>query len=494
MVLKDLLTKLNYELINGKDDIEINDLTPDSRNVGRGDVFVCIQGSVSDGHSYIPEVVAKGAAAVITARNVEITDSMKNITVIKTEDTRVALAYMSAAFFGYPANELFTIGITGTKGKTTTSYMVREIMEACKIKTGLIGTVEIIVDEYNKFPSHNTTPESYDVQRYFRKMADNGCKCVVMEVSSQALMLHRVAGIEFDIGAFTNLEPDHIGPNEHPSFENYAECKGMLFKQCKTGIINIDSEYADTVLKGHTCDIETFGLGEKAGLRGTGIVYTHNAGQISTAFDTVGEKNIHIDLRLPGKFSVYNSLCATAIAGCAGKTLNIKDEGILRGLRNVKVPGRIELMDVSRDFIVMIDYAHNAMALENLLSTLKEYNPGRIVTLFGCGGNRSKLRRFEMGEIAGKMSDFTIVTSDNPRNEEPLDIMKDIETGILKTSGKYIMIEDRKEAVRYALAHGTKGDIIVLAGKGHEDYQEIKGKRYHMTDRELVEEAAKELA
>lgn len=489
MILKNLLEKLDYEIINGNDEIEINNLTPDSRKVGAGDVFVCIMGAVSDGHKYIPDVASKKAAAIIVQKDIEITGELKNVTIIRTKDNRKALAYMSAAFFGYPANELFTIGITGTKGKTTTTYMVREILEACGIKTGLIGTVEIIVDENDRTPSHNTTPESYDVQRYFRKMADKGCKCVVMEVSSQALMLHRTAGIMFDIGAFTNLEPDHIGPNEHSSFENYAECKGMLFKQCKTGVINIDSEHTEMVIKGHTCDIESFGLSDKAELSAVNISYSHEAGHISTEFDTVGTSKIHISLSMPGKFSVYNAICATAIAKCAAKHFDITDEGIRTGLKNVRVPGRIELVKASDDFIVMIDYAHNAMSLESLLTTLREYNPKRIVTLFGCGGNRSQLRRFEMGEISGKMSDLTVITSDNPRDEDPVAIMKDIETGIKKTDGGYVMIEDREEAVKYAIKNGRSGDIIVIAGKGHEDYQEIKGVKYHMTDRELVEKA-----
>lgn len=490
MVLKSLIEKFEYEVINGSDETVINKLVPDSRKVSVGDAFVCIEGAVSDGHKYIPDVIAKGAKAVIVQKNIEITKEFDGVTIIKTEDTRKALAYMSAAFFGYPADELFTIGITGTKGKTTTTYMIREVLESCGIKTGLIGTVEIIFDNDERIQSKNTTPESYDVHRYFRKMADMGCKCVVMEVSSQALMLHRTAGIQFDIGAFTNLEPDHIGPNEHTSFEHYAECKSMLFKQSRIGVVNTDCEHLDLIMDSNTCElVETYGLSDEAGLSVKNISYSHNAGDIATEFDVTGKSDMHVNLSMPGKFSVYNALCAIAIINSMEKEFSVDREALLKGLKNVRVPGRIELVKASDDYIVIIDYAHNAMSLESLLTTLREYNPKRIVTIFGCGGNRSQLRRFEMGEVSGKLSDLTIITSDNPRDEEPVDIMNDIRTGVLKTSGEYVMIEDRGEAVKYAIDNGKTGDIIVIAGKGHEDYQEIKGIKYHMTDRELVNNA-----
>lgn len=487
MKLDELLTKLNYELINGDTSIEINRIVYDSREkVMRGDVFVCICGAVFDGHDYINAVAADGASAVIVERDIEITDELSELTVIRTANTRLALALMSAAFFGNPAEELFTVGITGTKGKTTTACMVREILEKCGIHTGLIGTIETIIGDEH-IPSVNTTPESYKIHEYFRRMADAGCKCVVMEVSSQALKLDRTAGINFDIGVFTNLEPDHIGPNEHDSFEDYMRCKGILFRQCKTGIVNSDSEHAKEVLEGHTCEVETYGLNEDAELRAGNISYIHNGGNFSTSYDVSGALKLHVELTLPGLFSVYNSLCAIAVT----RHFKVSDGLLLKALYEVKVEGRVEPVKVSDDFIVMIDYAHNAMSLESLLTTLKEYEPKRIVTVFGCGGNRSKDRRFEMGEISGRMSDFTVITSDNPRTEEPEDIMRDIETGIQRTDGKYIKIADRAEAVRYAVSAGQPGDIIVIAGKGHEDYQEIKGVKYHMKDRELVEAAAK---
>lgn len=489
MVLSRFLEKLNYNLIKGNADVEVNNLVYDSRKVEKGDVFVCIKGAVSDGHGYALSVAKKGAAAIVIQDDIEITEDFRDTTIVKVEDTRLALAYMSAAFFGYPAKELFTIGITGTKGKTTTTYMVRDILENCGIKTGLIGTIQTIIGD-EMIPSANTTPESYKVQEYFRKMVDAGLKCVVMEVSSQALMLHRTAGIMFDVGVFTNLEPDHIGPNEHSSFEDYARCKSLLFRQCKTGIFNSDSEHFEEMLLGHTCDVVTYGIKSEADFNAYDIQYRHSGGDIFTEFSVDGKCSMDVKVSMPGEFSVYNALCAIAIS----KQLDTNDSKLLEALYQAKVPGRIEPVKVSSDFIIMIDYAHNAMALKSLLTTIREYEPKRVVTVFGCGGNRSRDRRFEMGQVSGELSDFTIITSDNPRNEEPKDIMKDIETGINRTGGEYTMVEDRQEAVKYALVNARPGDVILVVGKGHEDYQEIKGVKYHMTDRELIENAAKELA
>ena len=489
MVLSRFLEKLNYNLIKGNADVEVNNLVYDSRKAEKGDVFVCVKGAVSDGHGYALQVAEKGVAAIIIQDDIEITEEYNDTTIVKVEDTRLALAYMSAAFFGYPAKELYTIGITGTKGKTTTTYMVKDILESCGIKTGLIGTIQTIIGD-EVIPSANTTPESYKVQEYFRKMVDAGLKCVVMEVSSQALMLHRTAGIMFDVGVFTNLEPDHIGPNEHSSFEDYARCKSLLFKQCKTGIFNSDSEHFSDMLLEHTCDVVTYGIKSEADFNASDIQYRHSGGDIFTEFNVDGKVNLDVKLSMPGEFSVYNALCAIAIS----KQLDTDDSKLLEALYQAKVPGRIEPVKVSSDFIIMIDYAHNAMALKSLLTTIREYEPKRVVTVFGCGGNRSRDRRFDMGQVSGELSDFTIVTSDNPRNEEPKDIMKDIETGINRTGGEYTMVEDRQEAVKYALVNAKPGDVILVVGKGHEDYQEIKGVKYHMTDRELIENAAKELA
>lgn len=482
--LKDLLEHLDYQCLQGTTDKEITSVVFDSRKAEPGSLFLCIKGAVSDGHTYAKEVAEKGASVLVVQDAVEVPE---DVTVIQVENSRYAMACISAAWFDHPAKKLKTIGITGTKGKTTTTYLVKSILENAGHKTGLIGTIETIIGEEH-IPSANTTPESYLVQQYFAKMAEAGCDSVVMEVSSQGLMLHRTAGFTFDIGIFTNLEPDHIGPNEHKDFEDYLRCKALLFQQCKTGIFNADDQHLEQILEGHTCDVETFGFSEKADLRAENTRLVTGKGTLGIRYDVKGLMDFPVEIDLPGKFSVYNSL--TAIAVC--RHFNVTEENIQKALKQAKVKGRIEMVKVSDDFTLMIDYAHNAMSLESLLTTLKEYKPNRLVCLFGCGGNRSKLRRYEMGEVSGKLADLTIITSDNPRNEEPQEIINDIKVGIGKTDGKYVEIIDRKEAIAYAIHHGQPGDIVVLAGKGHEDYQEIKGKKYPMDERILIQEILEE--
>ncbi len=485
MNLEHILEKSEYSCLQGDVSQEITALVYDSRKVKAGSVFVCISGAVKDGHDFIPDVVEKGAAAIIVEKDVVL---LENVTVIRVADTRLALAQMSAAYFGYPANELKTVGITGTKGKTTTTYMVRSILEGAGIKTGLIGTIEAIIGD-EVIPADNTTPESYIVQEYFRKMVDAGCECVVMEVSSQGLMLHRIAGFTFDLGIFTNIEPDHISPTEHKDFEEYMACKGMLFQLCKTGIVNIDDSHVWEVLKGHTCEVETFGFSPEADLRAVDVDLHSLGGSLGVKYRAKGLMNFDVKMHVPGRFNVYNSL--TAIAIC--RHFSIPAEIVQSALNEVKVKGRVEPVHVSDKFSLMIDYAHNAMSLKSLLTTLKEYQPKRLICLFGCGGNRSKLRRFEMGEISSNLADLTVVTSDNPRYEEPQDILDDIITGVKKGTGNYIAIIDRKEAIRYCIEHAQEGDVIILAGKGHEDYQEIKGVKYKMDDRDLIREVLAEL-
>lgn len=484
--LTDLLEQLDYQCLQGTTDKEISSVVFDSRKAGPDSLFLCIKGAVSDGHTYAKEVAEKGASVLVVQEPVEVP---KHVTVIQVPDSRYAMACISASWFDHPAEKLKTIGITGTKGKTTTTYLVKSILENAGHKTGLIGTIETIIGEEH-IPSANTTPESYLVQQYFAKMVAAGCDSVVMEVSSQGLMLHRTAGFVFDIGIFTNLEPDHIGPNEHKDFADYLHCKSLLFKQCKTGIFNADDQHLDEILEGHTCQVETFGFSERADLRAENTRLVTGKGTLGIQYDVKGLMDFPVEIDLPGKFSVYNSL--TAIAVC--RHFGVTQENIQRALKQAKVKGRIEMVKVSDDFTLMIDYAHNAMSLESLLTTLKEYHPNRLVCLFGCGGNRSKLRRYEMGEVSGKLADLTIITSDNPRNEEPQEIINDIKIGIGKTTGKYVEIIDRKEAIAYAIHHGQPGDIIVLAGKGHEDYQEIKGKKYPMDERVLIQEILEEEA
>lgn len=483
--LRQLLEKIDYEIIQGELDKTITTLVYDSRKAEKDSLFVCVKGAMVDGHTFAKDVVQKGASVLVVEDAVEVPEE---ITVIRVEDTRVALAFLSAAYFDYPADTLKVIGITGTKGKTTTTYMVKSILENAGYKTGLIGTIEAIIGD-EKIPAANTTPESYKVQEYFRKMLDAGCECAVMEVSSQGLMMHRVDGFTFDIGIFTNIEPDHIGPNEHASFEEYLECKAMLFQRCKLGIVNGDDAHVEDILKNHTCKVERYGFSQEVDIRATNVKLVNRPGYLGVSYQVAGLVNGPIEIDVPGRFSVYNSL--TAIAIC--HHFNVTLEDMQKALKVAKVKGRIEMIPVSDDFTLMIDYAHNAMSLESLLTTLKEYHPTRLVCLFGCGGNRSKIRRYEMGEVSGKLADLTVITSDNPRYEEPQDIIDDIKIGIGKTDGKYVEIINRKDAIKYVIEHGQKGDVIVLAGKGHEDYQEIKGKKYPMDERVLIAEVLEEL-
>ena len=484
MLLKQLIEDMDYEVLAGRVDTEVTTLVYDSRKVEKGSVFVCISGSVRDAHDFIPDVVAKGAAAVIVEKDVEL---QEGVTYIKVANSRLALACMSAAYFDHPARKLKTIGITGTKGKTTTTYMVKSILESAGIKTGLIGTIESIVGE-KRIPSANTTPESYRVQELFHEMVEAGLDAVVMEVSSQALMLHRVSGFTFDIGVFTNLEPDHIGENEHKDFADYMHCKSLLFRQCKLGIFNGDSEHLEGILKGHTCEVETFGYGKNNDLVADGVELKKDHGALGVRYHVSGLMNFDVEVNVPGSFSVYNSLTAIAICHHFG----VDVEKIKHALLHVSVKGRIEIVPVTKRYTIMIDYAHNAMALESLLTTLREYEPGRLVCLFGCGGNRAKSRRYEMGEESSRLADITVVTSDNPRNEEPMDIINDILVGVHKADGAYVTIPDRKEAIAYCMKNAQDGDIIVLAGKGHEDYQEICGVKHHMDERELIADIIKE--
>ena len=483
-LLSELLEGLSYEVLQGNTQAEVPAVVYDSRKVTPGCMFICIEGAVSDGHSYAADVVSKGAAVLVVTKDIreDIKEvAGKDLTIIRVENTRYAMAFISAAFFGHPAEKLKVIGITGTKGKTTTTYLIKSILEKAGYKVGLIGTIETIIGDTH-IPANNTTPESYILQETFAKMVKEGCQAVVMEVSSQGLMLHRTQGFIFDIGIFTNLAPDHIGPAEHKDFEDYMRCKGLLFKQCRVGIVNADDENFENVIAGHTCQIETFGFADGADYRVEDFSLTSGAGFLGIEFKARGILEMDVKVHAPGRFSVYNALCAIAVC----HHFNVTKEQIQAAVLDAKVKGRIEMVKVSDDFTLMIDYAHNAMALESLLTTLKEYEPKRLVCMFGCGGNRAKSRRYEMGEVSGKLADLTVITSDNPRNEEPQDIINDIKLGIGKTDGEYIEIIDRREAIAYVIDNGQPGDVIVLAGKGHEDYQEIKGKKYPMDERVII--------
>lgn len=484
---RDLLKGITYECIRGSVDVEVSEVVNDSRKIAKDCLFLCIRGAKFDGHSAAADAVAAGAKVLVVSHEV-ILPADAEVTLIKTDDTRYAMAYISANYFGNPADSMKIIGVTGTKGKTTTAYFVKYILEHAGYKVGLIGTIEILTGS-RAVPASNTTPESYELQKYFKEMKEAGCQAVVMEASSQGFMLHRTQGFIFDYGIFTNIEPDHIGENEHASFEDYLSCKAMLFKQCKIGIVNCDDSHWEQVTAGHSCALETYGFDEHADLRASDLKLVTGTGYLGIDFKVSGLLDMEIKTHIPGKFSAYNAL--TAIAIC--RHFGVDEEDIKDALLCAKVKGRIERITVSNVFTLMIDYAHNAMALESLLTTLKEYHPNRLICLFGCGGNRSRLRRYEMGEVSGKLADLTIITSDNPRFEDPQAIINDIKIGISRTKGAYVEFCDRKEAIRYAITHGQKGDIIVLAGKGHEDYQEIKGVKYPMDERVLINEICKEL-
>ncbi len=505
--LTELMQGIPYICLKGTVDVDVAGLVYDSRQAHEGCVFFCISGFTIDGHTFAEEAQKKGAAALIVEKEALTEEALsKNVTVVKVENARRALALMSAAWFGHPARELITIGITGTKGKTTTAYMVQSILKEAGILTGLIGTIEIKIGE-EAVPTENTTPESYVIQQKLREMVNRGCRCVVMEVSSQGLLLCRTEGFTFDYGIFTNLEPDHIGPKEHKSFQEYLECKAMLFRRCRQGILNADDPHLKEILKSHTCRVATFGIQGKGAWQGSHISYEKEQGKLSVSF--VAEHRISMDnaqgvkerfsvtVGIPGGFHVLNALAAMAVCvqiSLENPAFTVNKEHIQSALAKIRVRGRMEPVQVPGAYAVFIDYAHNAMSLEGMLRTVRAYRPKRLICMFGCGGNRSKIRRYQMGETSAKLADLTVITTDNPRFEEPWAIMEDIQMGVAKAKGGCVMIEDRKAAVRYCLKEAKAGDVIVLAGKGHESYQEIRGVKYPMDERKLVEEALLELS
>lgn len=484
--LSELTDKFEHILIKGSEDISVNDVVFDSRKAGKDNAFVCIIGAVTDGHSYIESALNKGCKVFVIQRDIEEFVSLKNaedVTVIKTENTRIALACMSAAVFDYPAKEMTTVAITGTKGKTTTSFIIRDILKNHGSKVGVIGTTGVYMGE-DFFEINNTTPESYDIHKFFRMMRDRDIDTCVMEVSSQAFKLDRTYGIMFDYGLFTNMSPDHIGENEHKDYDEYVYCKSLLFKQCRHGIFNIDDKEAKVMMKSAVCDKHTYGFDDSSDLKIENIEYLVRPGFIGINFKTKGILDDSFEVNTLGKFSAYNAAAAIMTASLIGVDI----EDIKEALKNTFVKGRVESVKVSDKFTLIIDYAHNAMSMESLLTTIKEYNPKRIVSLFGCGGNRSKLRRYEMGEISGKYADLSIITADNSRFEDVMDIIEDIKVGINKTDGEYVVIPDRKEAIRYSIENAKEGDIVLLLGKGHETYQEINGVKNHFDEREIIQE------
>ena len=488
MKLRKICEEIEYTLLQGSLETEVRDIIYDSRKIAPETMFVCMVGAVTDGHKYIPDAVEKGASVIVLEKEEETAQIPENITVLKVASARLALALMSAALFDHPARKLVTIGLTGTKGKTTTTYMIKKVLEMAGKKVGLIGTIGAMIGEEH-LPSKNTTPESYELHRMFAAMVEAGCEYVVMEVSSQGLKLDRTAGILFDYGIFTNLSPDHIGPAEHASFEEYMECKSLLFRQCKIGVVNADDEHVDGILKGHTCEVKTFSAEREADLMASDIGFINEDGKLGMHFKVSGCMDCQAKVHIPGRFSVYNSMVTMLVCHLAG----ISDEAILEGLSRVQVKGRVEMLPVSKDYTLIIDYAHNEVSTRSVLTTLMEYHPKRLICVYGGGGNRSKLRRYDMGEVTGEMADLCVLTCDNPRDEEIRDINNDIKVGLARSNGKYIEIDDRKEAIAYCMKNAKPGDMIVLLGKGHEDYQEIKGVKYHFDEREAVAEILDEM-
>ncbi len=485
MRINEWLAGLDYRLLSGSTEAEVEEVVYDSRKAGPGAVFVCMEGTNVDSHDFCRQVYAAGTRVFVTDRPVELP---ADASVIQVENGRKALALLSAARFGHPASRLVTIGVTGTKGKTTTTHMIRAILEAAGEKTGMIGTNGVYFDGVEE-PTRNTTPESYELHRYFARMVHAGCRYLVMEVSSQALKLQRTAGICFDYAVFTNLSPDHIGPGEHADFAEYLACKAQLFRQCRTGIVNADDPWAGEITARASCPVLTYGIDRPADFRGENVRYLSEAGFVGLAFDVSGKASFPARVGIPGRFNASNALAAVSVCSC----LNLSGQAISNGLEQIHVNGRMEIAYASDRFQVIIDYAHNAVSMESLLKTLRHYHPKRLVVVFGCGGNRAKDRRYSMGEIAGKMADLSIITADNSRFERTEDILADIRSTLVPTGGDYLEIPDRREAIRYAIFHAQEGDMIAVIGKGHEDYQEINGVRTHFLDREVVDEAVSQL-
>ncbi len=479
MKLSNILEKIDFTSDNYNPDIEINNICYDSRKAAAGDMFVCIKGYQSDGHKYAKSAYNNGVRVFVVEK---VLDLPKDATLIYVEDTRVFLAYASAAYFGYPANDLCTIAITGTKGKTSVSFMIKSILEKAGIPTGVMGTTGIYYGDV-AIKTENSTPESYEIHRHFSAMKEKGCKAVVIEATSQGFMLNRTAGINFDYGIYTNLSPDHIGGNEHKDFEEYKECKKMLFAQCKLGIANKDSAYFDEMTRNAACPIKTYGIENAADVVADSLSFSCQDKQLCTTFDYVanGTRNT-VNLNIPGKFSVHNALAAISVA----LELGINYTDICDALNETFVKGRMETVPVGGGKTVIIDYAHNELSVQSLFDTIKLYSPKKITVVFGCGGNRSKLRRYSMGEIIGKNADLSVITSDNPRFERVDDIIEDILVGTKRTDGRYIIIKDRKEAIEYAVKNAVPGEVVLIIGKGHQLYEEIEGTKHFFDEREIV--------
>ncbi len=492
MLLSDLLHVIDYrEVVNrsgiAPEKTDVISLCCDSRKVFSGSMFICISGSLSDGHNYAWNAYERMCRIFVAEHPIKLPD---DAFVILVPDTRIALAKLSAAFFGYPSRELTVIGITGTKGKTTSSLLIYHILNDCGIPTGYIGSNGISWADKH-FNTVNTTPESYDLQMNMRKMADSGIRVLVMEVSSQALKMARVHGIHFSVCVFTNLSPDHIGEYEHPDFDDYKSCKHSLFTSYGAEYIvyNADNEYASEMISGNRCEKASISLLKEADFRAHDITYFRSPGDIGVSFscETAG-KRFPVHLSFPGEFSVYNAL--TAIAVC--HHLNIDYESISASMSRTRIKGRFETYELPNGATVVIDYAHNGVSLKAALQALRAYQPTRLICLFGSIGGRTRMRRAELGLVASRDADFCILTSDNPDNEAPSAIISEIASYFTSESCPYIAITDRRKAIEYALDNSQKGDIILLAGKGHETYQIVCGVRESFSEAQIVKDYVRE--
>lgn len=483
MNLKNILNGITGIKAKGRADIDINQITTDSRAVKEGSLFIAIKGFETDGHNYIEKAIENGAEAIMIQEGYDYKKLLQyeNITLVMVPDTRLAEAICAANFYEHPEEKLKMVGVTGTKGKTTTTFMIKEILEKQGSKVGLIGTVATYINGKKYEDSDRTTPDSIHLFEILRKMVDAETEIAVMEVSSQSLKLNRVYGIHFNVGVFTNLSEDHISLKEHPDMEDYFESKLKLFDMCDIAYVNADDLYGQRVIREAKCEIKTYGIDNEANNIAKDITITNSYADFK---EKLYGKNERIKVGIPGRFSIYNALAAI----CVAVKFNATVDNIKEALTDIKVPGRSELIPNKKGLTIMIDYAHSPKSLESILQAVAAYTRGRVISVFGCGGDRDSAKRPMMGEISGRVADYTIITSDNPRTENPEEIVKEIELGIKNTKGKYECIVDRTEAIKKAIAMANKNDIIVLAGKGHEPYQEINHKKYPFDERIIVNE------
>ena len=483
MKLSEILTSLTYTSENFRDE-EISDIAYDSRKAGDGILFVCLVGAFADGHKYAKAAYDKGSRVFLCEKDLDLPE---DAILIKTENTRAALATASCNFFRHPSRDIDVIGITGTKGKTTVAHLVKFVLDTAGLMTGIIGTVGASYGD-TVLPTVNTTPESYELQKMLRLMADGGCKAAAIEVSSLGLKSHRVDGIEFAMGVFTNLYPDHIGKTEPDSFEEYAFWKTQLFPRCKKALVNIDDPFTKTIIEHCKGEVITYGTSDEAMYKMTACekIKQGNLLGMKFALEHKGESREFV-VALPGDVNAHNSLIAVAL----GDEYGINEKYIKDGLRSVFVKGRGELVRVNDDITVIIDYAHNGVSLKSIIDTAKDYEHNRIITLFGSVGGRTECRREELGTVSGKMSDFTVITSDDPEFEDPQKICDEIGQWCEKAGGEFVKIPDRAEAIHYAVNMAQKGDILILAGKGHENYMKIRGEKVPFSERDEVIKAFK---